>query len=591
MRRFIAVTVACSISAFLAACTTHLQGGGMPTTGIADGATYHLPEVVYDVEVKRTLATCPELPASADANPLGQLTFDVSATATARTVAGAGVVIDYVHLANMMKTSDFALELYPTGILKSVNVTVDDRTADVAAEAFKAAVSIGKMAIGLPGGGLAATEAPVIAFVACSENAAAGLAEMPNLRKKVRASEVALKKATKALDDFSTEHPETPRAAEVVKAASELIREKRTAQEALDADTKAVAAKVATITLVTRLTYTPDPTSHAMISGLPDADAEPLRADTLVELRARRTAGEGKPRWLIVPLGTANAQDNSHAVLALDVKRASDARWAKPNPAVPTDHEDAIASATVLLGTELKSEIARKAYSTLTDTLMQADLIIASGSLSGGPLPAVIGAASACNTDKGQRCGILYRTKVPGRLRVCRASEVSGLPDAKTCLNVPVKDERVIFSEDRPIPQLGGLASLGFSNGAFANNTLTAEFSEDGALIKFGYKKPRAQAVEIGKTVNAGLDAATSLITYSNGAQVRDLGEQKSLYDAQAAAATALAAVPPAQPTAVTQTQNETALLQEQLKKVQAQLDLRKKQQELDALTKAADTQ
>ncbi len=190
----------------LSACTTHLQSGRTKPANIPQGVVYHLPHMLYDVDATREIIACP-------ARPGDLVGFKMTAKATPRIVAGEPLVIAYEDLASITKTSDIAIDLFPNGTLKSVNFTVDDRTADVASEVFKSAVSIGKIAFGLPPGIGTSDRAAVSAYLACSPRTEKGLAGLPDLRRNLRDAEGDLKTATKALADYLAAHPEANRTA------------------------------------------------------------------------------------------------------------------------------------------------------------------------------------------------------------------------------------------------------------------------------------------------------------------------------------------------------------------------------------------
>ena len=175
--------------------------------------------------------------------------------------------------------------------------------------------------------------------------------------------------------------------------------------------------------------------------------------------------------------------------------------------------------------------------------------------------------ASDCLAGKGPVCGILYRTMAPARVHICRVDTQADVDPVKALCRAKMSDDpALLFAEDRSIPQLGQLASLPFRNGAFQNNTLTAE------------------CVAIGKALNNGIDGASSIIAYGTGRELRSLQSQKAIADAQAALATSQASATAAQPTEVTKIDNATKLIQARKSQIEAEIALRQKQAELDAL-------
>ncbi|MHC8286822.1 hypothetical protein ACYZUD_08295 [Pseudomonas sp. XS1P51] len=600
------------VSAFIitAGCTTYLQSRKPSDTGTTQGVIYHLPELHYDVEVKRTLTQCPELPDQQHSRPAGQIEFQINAMAAPRTVAGEEVVIDYESLSAFTKITDFNLERYSSGIIKSVNATVDDRTADVAQQAFKAIVSVGKIAIGLPvPSGVAEWAGGPSYFLACSSQARQTLSAIPGLRKTARGQEAVLKKATKAVSDFDTAHPESPRDAGVEVQAAALRRSKLQAQEALEAANEALAKSLNEITVVSRFTYVPGqrspgrdvlayqhrskfkscarlpespppsgPGINGVYSSLADEVAGTTLPQSIVQLRSLHTDDGGSARWLIHTLGP-------DLMLDCDDSIVDKARWSDSN-GDPTDVDTESAISTARAAWNTDNSLALDEIEDVTTRLQGAEVLVTANTLSPSRTPLALDAGEACTSTGDRRCGILYRTKMPGRLRICRfISERQGIASPEQCHGMSGSDPAVLFTDERPVPQLGHLASLGLRNGPFTNNELSASFNEDGTLIKVGYKKPRAEAVAVGETVNAGLDSVTALKLYANGEELRDLQGQKSLNDAQVALLNSQKAL--LQPREVTSLENQASLIKAQSTLIDAQIQLRKKQAELDALNES----
>lgn len=590
-------------------CTTHLQSHRPPSAGIVHGVVYNLPEVHYDIEIKRTLTQCPEFPDKKHPVPMGQVQFQIGATATARTVPGPEIVIDYEELASVTKTTDFALERYPNGVLKSVNAKVDDRTADVAAQAFKAFVSAGKIAIGVPTSG-AVSDVPVFHFIACSAEAKTILAAMPALRSDVRSAEAELKKASKALSDFETANTQVPRPADVATQAASLIRAKLSAQGTADTANEKLAAALKALTITSRFTYVPgamsaplnylayhkevrywtcagrpqalpqwDPAVNGTYSDLASEVEGTTAPESILRLWTSESNETGsKQRWLIHSLGENLLPDCDDAFV-------SSARW--------SDAEGKASSADLEEAREASKSFWSSGENRLTEVLGvvkqldAASILVTAHPLTTTSASSYLDNARTCDPGGDSRCGIVYRTKAPGRIRVCQFTRDEGLPAPEHCHGAPLVHPTVLFSEDRAIPQMGRLASLSLRNAAFSNNELSAEFGEDGTLIKMGYKKPRAEAVAMGETVNAGLDSLTALLTYAEGEELRDIEGQKRLNEARLALLNSQKGLQ--QPSETTMLQNEAALLKARRERIEAEIELRKKEAELEALLEAGE--
>lgn len=608
--RYFGTAIAVAACFTTAGCTTHLQSHTPSDKGITQGATYHLPELHYDVEVKRTLTQCPILPDQHHPDVVGQVEFQTRATATPRTVAGQEVVIDVEALSAFTKITSFDLERYPSGIIKSVNAKVDDRTADVAKEAFKAIVSVGKIAIGLPtqtatAEGLTQRNA----FLACSANASQQVAAVPVLRQAVKDRDAALKTATEALKAFEEDHPAASRKGALVKQAAQLTRAQRVAKDAQTAANEALAKALDEITVVSRFTYVPGQTSadrpvlvarhlqkfkscrgeqppvvpatgevNGVYNGLVDAVGGNTSPQSIVQVRSWSSDRAGKQRWLVHTLGP-------DLTLDCDASIQAQARWGDADGQPNALERAEIASAVQSLW---KNTVALDEINLVTRSLQGTDVLVTTHTLSSTHHALALGDTPTCTAEGERRCGILYRTPLPARLRICRyLSDEQGIANPEQCNGLSGTDPAVLVTDERPIPQLGHLASLGLRNGPFTNNELSASFNEDGSLITMGYKKPRAEAVAVGETLNSALDAGTAIKLYSNARELRDLAQDKAVADAQVALLNAQKAL--LQPRQITALENEANLLKAQGALVDAQIQLHKKQAELQALTDPVD--
>lgn len=538
----------------LGGCTTHLESGRASPGSIPQGVVYHLPHLLYDVDVTREVISCP-------ATPGALVEFKMTAKATPRVVAGEPIVIAYEELASVTKTSDLTIELYANGTLKSINLTVDDKTADLAAETFKAAVSVGKIAFGLPPDAGTSDRSTIGAYLACTPDTERALAGLPDLRRKVREAEADLKTKTKALSDYQTEHPEAQRTPADTTEIKKRTDAKAAAQENLDEANKKLTDGVASLTVQARFVVSPRRGQGGQVSLIGEAQSGSTKPSSLFEARVKLD-----DNWLALPLNDAMTIDQSTLMRA---------RWASAGA-----QGEPVAAADRLWRNDALRTLA---LSTATET-DRAGVVVAIEPVSLSTvaeftsLPEMTG----CGSGKAPRCGILYRTKAPARTRICKSEGKDEALAIAVCNRFPGGAPQVLFSEDRSIPQLGQLASLGLRNEVFANTVLTGEWNEEGSLLKFGYERPRATAVEFAKTVNSGLDSATTLISYAKGSELRDLGYEKQLNDARAAVLTS--AKPLQQPSEVTQVQNATGLLDAERLRVEAEINLIKKRRELEAL-------
>ncbi|WP_309644790.1 hypothetical protein [Phenylobacterium sp.] len=540
----------------LGGCTTHLASSRPTVNHISKGFAYQLPELSYAVEIRRTLSGCPTTTSE-------NLTFDVSAKATGSIVPGEPISIAYAELANGMKTSDIAFEKHSNGMLKSVNVQVDDRTAQVAKQAISAASTIAKISMGLPmiapgagGGGGGKSEPPVLT---CTAAAKAAVDKLPDLAQAVKAAEAAKKAAGKAYDDYVTQYPDSPRSDAVKDELAKRALARITAKQALEEAVEAQADAVASLTVLSSFNLTPDNRPIAL-NTLAEARSGKVKPEDLLRIRWLIASG-AKPKVLNIPL--------DKTLTAVPAR----ATWEAAAQGTPAE---AVAAAAGV-----------GAYPEVFDELKRGSVALAARQVRYAGSQPSRPATNTCDETE-DACGIIYRTQAVGRLQICAYPAGGGDLSPETCWARVTPDATVIFSEQRAMPQLGELMALPFKNGAFTNNILTAEFNEDGALVKFGYKKPRAEVEAAFEVVNTGATALYETLQYQAGEPLRNAKDQKALNEAILASRKSAAELAPPAPSEVTLIDNETGLLEAQTKKLKAQLELLKLQKELDAATAAS---
>jgi hypothetical protein len=134
------------------------------------GVTYALPMQQYSIDVTRRLARCgSELKfkpiingkESADAIATGywlpSLSFAMSATAEGKIVEGERYLINYEKLNSWTKTTNFEIGYFSgTNILKSINVSVEDQSADIIGSVAAAGLAVAGIALGPAGAGATA---------------------------------------------------------------------------------------------------------------------------------------------------------------------------------------------------------------------------------------------------------------------------------------------------------------------------------------------------------------------------------------------------------------------------------------------------
>jgi hypothetical protein len=538
MRRVILAALGLVCLMATTACTTTMNAGKPPASGVASGFTYQLPIVTYSLEIARELRSCPT------ADNQGGVQFAVTAKAVASAGPGETVLIDYASLANYLKTTDISFENYPNGLLKSVNAQVDDRTAAVVKAGVDAAIAIGKLAIDLGSPSFESFKRERRSFISCTPSAATTLAGLPALKSGVTEAADKQKAAQEEYDSFARANPTPPdagTAAELEKRAAALRVAKAGSAEANGKLAKALAS----ITLVTRLNYAPG--SKPVELALPDSLDGHAKLESLMGITVRDTDPK---KDIFVPLSRDAAPDVPRAVI--------------PDKVDPLS----------------KMEI--QMMGGLTNPLKKADIVIVAKPIVTASAPLTEG--DAC---KAGECGIIYRTPAPARMQICvRSEKEDGALNHDVCWARLKSEPGVIFSDERGIPQLGTLASLPLKNRTFESNQLAAEFSADGVLTKFGYKKPTAGGEAMADSARDAAAGISTLVQYDREADLRALQSDRALSDAEFAAREARAKLQ--QPSAVMTTDNETALLQAEKRRIDAAIALEKAKAELAALKAAS---
>jgi hypothetical protein len=225
----------------LAGCTSSLaarQDLRPPEGAALTGAPYSLPMLQYDLKITRTLAQCTD-----PVTKKPSLKFAMTVEATPRYPAGETYVIDYRQLGGWTKTTDFAIEFQDnSNILKSINATVEDRTAEIASNVVKSAVGVASLINGIPVASGAPGNRVQHGMMVCApgpDGAQAKLDAIKVATNDVKDKTPKLKAATAAVDALSSRSSslsDSDRTALTKKVAAQATAVKALAasQEALD---------------------------------------------------------------------------------------------------------------------------------------------------------------------------------------------------------------------------------------------------------------------------------------------------------------------------------------------------------------------
>lgn len=367
--------------------------------------------------------------------------------------------IRYQGMQEFMKGTDYSVENYPNGTLRSINVTLDDQTGAVIQGIVNGVAKLAAASSGFPlslvTAHAAARAVAPLSFAewkrdvadsnalcnsstrlkllqrAALETQAEDDADNNLLKAKktekleeVLISAVAKRDAAKAeLDDLEDGDPKKPAAAAAlslasndVKAAKKAVADSRAEQMASsEAAGKVVARltairKALTFSKVTTIRPEPGATPTFSIEGIDEAAEAWLdmrRSDAYCRGQSVRCQG----RWPI------------ELVRALKVQAAIYPQFATATPV-----------STVITS-------------------------------------------------------IVYRQPVRATLFVCKEQDCLG-PNGTPA----APETHVLLSSQVDVPQFGALATLPLKNGPFQNNSISASFSENGALTKVTYKSNAAAA-------------------------------------------------------------------------------------------------
>lgn len=394
--------------------------------------------------------------------------FDVEVSAQAVPMWSADLdhaySVSYELMHQALKGTDYAIETYPNGTLKSVNVTIDDQTGPAIQSFVSGVAKVAAAVGGFPLGGVQTAAAATIKSFAewkASEVDTLGLCKpdvrlrlmqraglhaqleadgevgMAMLKKiakleKAQVEQIALRDKLKgALEDMDEADPKRSQAAAALKKG--------------EADLRAAAKSVA------------------------DAKAEFLAAQEGSEKTAARLASIRKS--LTVSRSTVIRPDQTKLNFALE--GAADAEEAWVNPRVQE-----------ICKVDARCDID---FGKLRQSLA-AHAGIAAAVRKVAPMSAAVAE------------GIVYRQPVKAMLLVCKQR-----PCVDDAGGLAAEPSAVVLSGPVDLPQLGPLAVLPLKNTAFQNNTIAASFSEGGALTKLTYKS-NAAAAEAAKVFDASAD-------------------------------------------------------------------------------------
>jgi hypothetical protein len=397
--------------------------------------------------------------------------LDVGAVITPYAVADLkhAYAIDYNLMQDGLKGTDYSIETYANGTLKSINITVDDQTGPalqaVATGAARIAAALGGFPLSLSVAQSSAakgvqpfaqwrldglTERPL-----CRPEIQLRLMQRAALQSQVEANSAAAVAALKGI-------------ARLEKTQVELIAARDKAKAALEAMDGADPQQPKAQALVKKL----EADLKAATKSVADAKADLADLEKGAEDTAKRLAGVRK---------------------GLTVSRSTVVRPAAGEMSFLLN--DGIAAATEAWIDKAVKDGCAPTDTSCTDFLAAFAARLAVHAGFHAPAAGAVG-----DKDRRAVAGIVYRQPVKATMLVCR-----GAPCVTAEGQLVAEPSAVVLSSPLDLPQLGPLAVLPLKNGPFQNNTIGASFTESGGLAKLTYKS-NAAAAEAAKTFESTAD-------------------------------------------------------------------------------------
>lgn len=341
--------------------------------------------------------------------------------------------VDYREMSGATKDTEFALEKYPNGTLKSINAKLDDQTAQVVGRIAKGAVTLAAATSGIP-----------LKFDAKLMR--------PGLGRYLTYQEwISEKKKSVALCNVETRL---------------LLEEKERAKNDLKVAISELAA----------LESDSNNDGSAEVNKSTSSDADAKRKKALVLTRNVESAEkmlDSIRRKLTVKTTHYISEKDGGVYVAkqIDGKGEALCRWLGDRLTVDWN-QDGVCKPS---GDYMEKTAVLDVYAVFETALPQKDENI-------GSAREVRSDSSSGDGKKGYVPGLVYREPVQGVLRICAKAE------CVTKKGGGANFENIILSEIVDVPQLGVQSVLPLRNEAFENNALQASFSETGAVLSVTYR-------------------------------------------------------------------------------------------------------
>lgn len=490
------------IAELAGACSTALTVSPVFQGDKPNGVIYFLPTVQFDIALTREVTKCDPVTreivvgeeigtAERKARVLGlkygrvNLAVKTNATVMPRYAAdGAHMyVIEYEKLNAPLKKTNLDVELYENGILKSVNLKVEDRTKEVITQATRGITSLAMMYV-QPASLLFPKAAEVTIGVSisdlnlCTAQVYAALEKVARLNREIVQTEKMIAGAKDAA-----------------------------ARSAYEAELRGLREQIAEARKVLTLVQ-----HHSLLPKFEDSE----RRFTVDRLSIDADAAlSWFDQTALKELAGALTKYGVNSLVEQHKEHFKSWRYEEGKLKIlgPEHHEFKV-------GFPLKDKVdlmAKWMYPKTVDVL--ANVVVEEHGTDGRSIPGKRAEIMSLQ-------GLVYRQPVEGEVMMCHE---------RSCLTESGKPEIVrearLFSRSFLIPQAGVLATLPLTNGVFDSNTIVASFSTAGTLVRLQYTS-EAEAETAASAFAETAGAMTKIRVESTKAETERLEAETKRLDA-----------------------------------------------------------
>jgi hypothetical protein len=394
--------------------------------------------------------------------------------------------IRYEDMSDGTKSTDYSVETYPNGTLKSINVTLDDQTGEIAQSTISGALKIAAAASGFP------IISPNINGGAGEENKKKcnGISVESYdtwLEKKIQLCNADVRLALNEKDDLDVSYKKvagnqlTQRGNVAEKMAEIVQLEKKIADDGARLEELMVADN--------------DTLTEVEVGELRDLPGNILKAKGDLRKKNEELAGLNETLAKTLKESEKLKKDRAKIRKSLTITTVTDFR--PDNDTLTVDLGGIEEVRNKWMNVEVMKEYCSKNSGECgvadNDTL---NVFYAQAALS----PTI---SKLAQTTPPTKNFLVYRQPVRSPLWICKEQKCFDNDN-----NFQAEAKNVLFTANVDVPQLGVLASLPLTNYPFQNNALTASFAETGALTKLTYVTNAAVA-KAAEAFNQSVDAYT----------------------------------------------------------------------------------